>query len=289
MAAAAHDELKLQRCRSISELFREFKLANLRVLLLGNSWTERALVGNLLADKYVFNEEAEPQGPVQYRVQLKEMTITIINTADMLHPDQTDDQLSRLVAEAALASNPGPHVFFLILEPETFTEQHHRWLQLALIKFNKQSFHHAFVLLSRSGQEVLESAHLQSLITECRFRYQWIKHSEDQQLNAFRRKELFTRLVQIVKENSGEHLIYDNFEGPTGSDICNVGTKVKERFTGLYETNSTSHTCTSDKIEGKIGPVVSDKNPKAKTGQESSDTSSEDRGLPLSSSVSWTK
>ncbi|KAK7909581.1 hypothetical protein WMY93_014265 [Mugilogobius chulae] len=225
-----------------------FSLFDLRVILVGNSWPERALVGNLLVNNSVFDEKAEPQRSQKETVQLRDKTITVINTADLLHPDLTSVQLSALVSESAKASEPGPHVLLLVLQPESFTEKQYRWLQVVLKEFSESSFHHALLLLLTDRPDVMDKPHLQRLITECRFRFQWFRRSEVKEQSGLTRRELFTRLVQIVKENSGDHLKYERFEEtvtPSGSymSISSLGTKVTKVTSGLLETVKLSGKC----------------------------------------------
>ncbi|XP_072314837.1 GTPase IMAP family member 4-like [Eucyclogobius newberryi] len=242
MATAAEDAWKPSRRSSMSEIFREFLLdfPELRVILLGNSWTDRAVVGNLLVNARVFDEDADPQDCVTERAVLsKDKTITVTNAADLLRPDLTDARLSVLVSEAAQAAEPGPHVLLLVLKPENFTEPQRLRLQTSLTRFCEQWFQHALVLLSTSRLNVLKEPHLQSLITECRFRFMCMEHSEDEELKGFTRKVLFTRLAQIVQENSGEHLKYERFEDtvtPAASEKPNLALRMKEGLTGLVET-----------------------------------------------------
>ncbi|XP_051235742.1 uncharacterized protein LOC127351824 isoform X3 [Dicentrarchus labrax] len=176
-------------------------MSELRVVLLGNSWSERSSVGNFILGETKFNTEEEPDCFLRERVQLKGKEVVLINTSDLLHP--------QTIQESELISGPGPHVFLLVLQPEDFTEEHKLKLCRFLQLFNDRSFHHCLVLISTPREEspvfmekYLEHPPLKDMIKECQYRFLWQKNLE--------LPELLTRLGQIVKENNGEHLSNSN-------------------------------------------------------------------------------
>ncbi|XP_051234830.1 golgin subfamily A member 6-like protein 22 [Dicentrarchus labrax] len=186
--------------RSSSFQFLPPNMSELRVVLLGNSWSERSSVGNFILGETKFNTEEEPDSFLRERVQLKGKEVIVINTPDLLHP-----QTIRRSRQSELISGPGPHVFLLVLQPEDFTEEHKLKLCRFLQLFNGRSFHHSLVLISTPREEspgfmekYLEHPPLKDMIKECQYRFLCQKNLE--------LPELLTRLGQIVKENNGEHL-----------------------------------------------------------------------------------
>ncbi|XP_028435065.1 LOW QUALITY PROTEIN: uncharacterized protein LOC114556355 [Perca flavescens] len=203
----------LRRNRSFQ--FLPPDMSELRVVLLGNSWSERSSVGNFILGGTVFNTEEEPDCCLRERGQLKEKMIVLINTPDLLHPNISEN---KHVENCVKLSDPGPHVFLLVLQPEDFTEKHKRRLQSILEKFSNQSFVNTLVLISTPRQDSSASMDkdeldqsLKDMITMCRDRYLKQKNLEH--------AELLTRLGEIVKENDGEHVRCDVFEDAApGSD-----------------------------------------------------------------------
>ncbi|KAI3372152.1 hypothetical protein L3Q82_007008 [Scortum barcoo] len=123
---------------------------------------------------------------------------------DFLPPNKFTKRYVRL-------SDPGPHVFLLVLQPEDFTEEHKLRLCRVLKLFSDRSFDHSLVLISTPREEspgfmenYREHPPLKDMIRKCRYRYLKLKNLE--------RSELLTRLGQIVKENNGEHVSCDVFE-----------------------------------------------------------------------------
>ncbi|XP_053180707.1 cingulin-like protein 1 [Scomber japonicus] len=62
-------------------------MSELRVVLLGNSWSEKSSVGNFILGDTVFNTEEEPDSCVTVSGQLKEKKIVLINTPYLLSPN----------------------------------------------------------------------------------------------------------------------------------------------------------------------------------------------------------
>ncbi|XP_039902773.1 GTPase IMAP family member 5-like [Simochromis diagramma] len=181
-------------------------MSEIRVVLLGNSQSERTAVVNFILEVPVFSPEEEPDyQPV--RGLLRDKEVILINTPDLLLPNISEDDLREHAENCVRLTAPGPHVFLLVLQPETFTEDHKQRLCKVLKLFGKRVFDHSLVLLSASkerGSSFMEELGLhrplKDLIKMCSYRYLWRKNLEPQ--------ELFTRLVQIFKENNGECVRY---------------------------------------------------------------------------------
>uniref|UniRef100_A0A672ZY14 GTPase IMAP family member 8-like n=2 Tax=Sphaeramia orbicularis TaxID=375764 RepID=A0A672ZY14_9TELE len=171
------------------------------MVLLGNSWTERSSVGNLLLGKTGFNIEEEPEHCVSVRGHTQDKELVLVNSPDLLDPDIPDDKVTAVIRSCERLCDPGPHVFLLILQPEDFTEEHNMKLQKVLEKFSRRSFDHSLVLISTSREEtpgLREHRSLKDMISKCKHRY-----LEQKKLEA---PELFTHLDQLVKDNNGQHL-----------------------------------------------------------------------------------
>ncbi|MEQ2208068.1 hypothetical protein XENOCAPTIV_024332, partial [Xenoophorus captivus] len=188
--------------------------SELRLVLLGNSGSQRNQVGNIILGGTVFTEEPVCCVRVSGRCMWK--PTVLINTPDLLHLNVSEDKVTEHVEQCVRLSDPGPHVFLLVLQPEDFTEQHRLRLQTVLENCGDGSFEHSLVLISTmtkepSAENYLEHPPLKELIKLCRYRYVMQKNLELQ--------ELLVRCGQIVKENNGEHVICDLSEdGAAQSD-----------------------------------------------------------------------
>ncbi|XP_018529164.2 protein lava lamp [Lates calcarifer] len=208
-SAAADDDLNSLKCSS-NDYFRP-DLSELRVVLLGNSWSQRSSVGNFILGKSKFNTEEEADCCLRVRGQVEEKEIVLINTPDLLLPDISEHKLTKHVKHCVSLCDPGPHVFLLVLQPEDFTEEQKERLCRVLQLFSNQSFDRSLVLIStprekRAGfmEEYMNHPPLKDMIRKCNYRSLWQKNLE--------LKELITRFSQIMKENNGDHVICDVFE-----------------------------------------------------------------------------
>ncbi|XP_071340121.1 uncharacterized protein [Trachinotus anak] len=186
-------------------------MSKLRVVLLGNSWSQRRTVGNFILGENVFNTEEEPDCCQRVRGQWKEKEIVLINTPDLLHPNISDDKLRKHVDDCVRLSDPGPHVFLLVLQPEDFTEEQKLRLCRVLNIFSDQSFDHSLVLISAPREEssgsidkYVQHPPLGDIIRKCRSRLLWHKN--------IGRQQLLTHLDQVVKQNNGKHVSCDVFK-----------------------------------------------------------------------------
>ncbi|XP_034726937.1 GTPase IMAP family member 8-like isoform X4 [Etheostoma cragini] len=186
-------------------------VSELRVVLLGNSWSERSSVGNFILGETVFKTEEEPDHCLREKGQLQDRGIVLINTPDLLHPNISESKLRKHVENCVRLSDPGPQVFLLVLQPEDFTGKHKVKLCQILKLFSYQSFDHSLILISTPKEERSafkdkdgQNQSLKDMITMCRYRYLKQKN--------FTLSELLTRLNQTATECNGEHVSCDVFE-----------------------------------------------------------------------------
>ncbi|XP_049435472.1 uncharacterized protein LOC125890733 [Epinephelus fuscoguttatus] len=209
-AAPVSDDLQpLKRSRSYEWL--PPSMSELRVVLLGNSWSQRSSVGNFILGETKFNTEEEPDCCLTERGQIKDKEIVLINTPDLLHLNISEDKLSEHVEKCVRLSDPGPHVFLLGLQPEDLTEEHKLRLCRVLKLFSDQSFDHSLILISTPREEssgfmekYLQNPLLGDMIKKCRSSLLWHQN--------LGRQQLLTLMDKMVKENNGEHVSCDVFK-----------------------------------------------------------------------------
>uniref|UniRef100_A0A3Q0RV15 AIG1-type G domain-containing protein n=1 Tax=Amphilophus citrinellus TaxID=61819 RepID=A0A3Q0RV15_AMPCI len=131
-------------CLSVSEL---------RVVLLGNSLSQRSSVGNFILGETKFSTEEKLYCCMKVCGLIDEKTIALINTPDLLDPNISEDKLTEFLKQCVNLSAPGPHVFLLVLQPEDFTEEQQEKLQSILKNLSDQAFKHSLVLISALREE----------------------------------------------------------------------------------------------------------------------------------------
>ncbi|XP_047216111.1 uncharacterized protein LOC124865191 isoform X2 [Girardinichthys multiradiatus] len=194
----AEDDVRTQQRRNSPGLDPP-DFSELRVVLLGNSWSERRSVGNfILKEKRFITEKATGQCE-KFITEFEEKTVTIINTPDLLQANVSADKLNEHVETCVRFSYPGPHVFLLVLQPENFTEEQKLRLCGFLTRLSDRWFDHSMVLIStlreRSEADDSPDLLLKEMIVKCQYRHLKLKNIDH--------LELLKCLGQIIKENNG--------------------------------------------------------------------------------------
>ncbi|CAI5692693.1 unnamed protein product [Oreochromis niloticus] len=177
-------------------------VSELRVVLLGNSWSKRSSVGNFILGATVFTSEDKADLCLRVKRELKGKEIDLINTPDLLSPKISPEDLTKQVENCVRLSAPGPHVFLLVLQPADFTEDHRQRLQMVLELFGDSSFDRSLVLImpkdksSSSTEKYLQHSQLGDIIKKCREKLLWQENLEQEQLLA--------AIDTVVKKSMGE-------------------------------------------------------------------------------------
>ncbi|XP_039859555.1 GTPase IMAP family member 8-like [Simochromis diagramma] len=199
--AGPQDTFPRRRRKSID--FVPPHMSELRAVLLGNSWSVRSSAGNIILGENKFNPEEDLDRCVRVSGQIQGKEIVLINTPDLLHPNISEEKLKEHVNNCVRLSDPGPHVFLLVLQPEDFTEHQKTRLCRVLNFFSDHSFDHSLVLISpprRPGlrHRVMYHAPIQEMIR----RY----NNKSLQLENLNIRELLENMERIVEMNNGTHV-----------------------------------------------------------------------------------
>ncbi|XP_030589803.1 GTPase IMAP family member 8-like [Archocentrus centrarchus] len=187
-------------------------MSELRVVLLGKRWSERNSVGNFLLGETVFS--SKPKCCVKTSRTVEGRNIAVINTPYLPPLNTSDKDLTKFIHDCAKNSEPGPHVFLLLVQPEKFTEEHKQRLCRVLEGYSDRSFDHSLILISAPTEEskastkaLMESPALNEMIKKCKCRY--LKRSNTEL------SELLMHLDEIIKDNNGQHVSCEASEDTT--------------------------------------------------------------------------
>ncbi|XP_046901742.1 nuclear GTPase SLIP-GC-like [Hypomesus transpacificus] len=185
----------------------------MRLVLLGKNELDNGRVGNLILGRDAFQTEAlevcEEHVSERVRGQVEGKAITVINTPDLFHPQRSQHEISVAVKECVALSAPGPHVFLLVLQPDSFSEEDRQKVKAILNLFSDEAMNFTIVLTTvRSAQHVSttytgeKEDPLGLIIQECKMRH----HMFDKIYRFSQVLKLFEKMDKMMEENGRKHL-----------------------------------------------------------------------------------
>ncbi|KAL1279327.1 hypothetical protein QQF64_026000 [Cirrhinus molitorella] len=147
--------------------------SSVRIVLLGSSVSENSDVGNFILGRAAFDSEAPPDVVERATGRLKDRHVIIINSPQLLQTNISDHQITQTVRECVHLSDPGPHVFILILQHKHFTEEDLTRVKHVLKQFSEDAIKHTIVITTdqqtrrATRASVKVNTFIQQLTTEC--------------------------------------------------------------------------------------------------------------------------
>ncbi|KAM9427174.1 uncharacterized protein ACWYII_018861 [Salvelinus alpinus] len=181
-----------------------------RIVLLGKNGSEKSAVGNVILDTVAFDPNYVRSCCERAKGYVEGRHIAVINTPDLLDPHISHDKLSEELRCCVTLSNPGPHVFLLVLQPEEFTQEEGDRIRTILDTLSERSFDYSMVLTTHEDKRghMDEDHPLNQMVRVCRGR-QHLMHLSDH-------TQLMADVDKIVKDNGGDYLTCDVFEDTSG-------------------------------------------------------------------------
>uniref|UniRef100_A0A8C7S9K2 AIG1-type G domain-containing protein n=1 Tax=Oncorhynchus mykiss TaxID=8022 RepID=A0A8C7S9K2_ONCMY len=185
----------------------------IRIVLLGKNGSEKSVVGNFILGTGAFDPIYEQSRCVRVGGQVEGKHIAVINTPDLFDPHISHDKLSEELRWCVTLSDPGPHVFLLVLQPEEFTQEEGDRIRKILDTLSDRSFDYSMVLTTHEDKRghMAEDHPLNQMVRACRGR-QHLMHLRDH-------TQFMADVDKIVKENGGGYLTCDVFEDATSDMV----------------------------------------------------------------------
>ncbi|XP_068074599.2 GTPase IMAP family member 8-like [Danio rerio] len=216
-------------------------MCDLRIVLFGKSVSENSRVRNLILGTDPCENE-DPAACLRHNVTqiagtVEDRHVTIINTLHLLNPDTTEHQITQTVRECVEMSDPGPHVFILVLQYKDFTEDDMRRVKYVLNTFSEDALKHTIALTTdketprsmfsafklTGGSAAVQTIH--QLMKEC--------GGGHLQLDERNKADIIQLIDKMLQENQEAYLTCDTF-----SEV--IGTSVSEESISLEDKNEKS-------------------------------------------------
>ncbi|KAK2917003.1 hypothetical protein Q8A67_001377 [Cirrhinus molitorella] len=212
-------------------------VSDLRIVFLGKSVSENSRVGNFILRQAAFDSEAPPDVVQRVRGLLKDRTVRIINSPQLLQTNISDDQITQTVRECVNLSAPGPHVFMIIVQYSDFNEEDLRRAKHVLKKFSEDAIKRTVVITideETDSSFLIINGVIDRLIEECGD--EDLKFEEG---NEEWHSELFNRVDVILKGNLEDYLRCQTYEDVKGPSVDEEQSRSEEgnkiRFDGNNE------------------------------------------------------
>ncbi|KAL1279319.1 hypothetical protein QQF64_025992 [Cirrhinus molitorella] len=142
--------------------------SSVRIVLLGLNVSENSDVGNFILGRAAFDSEAPPDVVERVTGRLKDRHVIIINSPQLLQTNISDHQITQTVRECVHLSDPGPHVFILVLQHKHFTEEDLTRVKHVLKQFSEDAIKHTIVITTdEHTHRDKANESIQQLTAEC--------------------------------------------------------------------------------------------------------------------------
>ncbi|XP_059407372.1 uncharacterized protein LOC132141727 [Carassius carassius] len=184
----------------------------LRIVLLGVCGARKSLTANAILGREAF-KESRTRETEKKTGRVEDRNISIIDTPGFFNTQLTDEEMKNEMMKSLYLSDPGPHVFLLVINLETFEEDERNVVEEILENFGAQALKFTMVLFI--GREQMSKRDLtaftftqkfQELVSHCRSKYHVINSKNE--VNQSHITELLEKIDEIIKQNNDQH--YDH-------------------------------------------------------------------------------
>ncbi|XP_016116886.1 GTPase IMAP family member 8-like [Sinocyclocheilus grahami] len=185
---------------------------DLRIVLLGVSGAGKSPTANAILGRDAFKESRTRQSEIQ-RGRVRSRNISIIDTPGFFNTQLTDEELQKQMMKSLSLADPGPHVFLLVINLETFREDERNIVEKIQEIFGAQALNLTMLLFTRrelmSNREWMDikfSRKFQDLISHGRGQYHVINRKSE--INETHITKLLEKIDEIIKQNDEKY--YNN-------------------------------------------------------------------------------
>ncbi|XP_015195157.2 GTPase IMAP family member 9-like [Lepisosteus oculatus] len=192
------------------------RLSEIRIVLLGQRWSEKSSAGNTILGREEFDTKGEPQECVKRQGEVGGRQITVVNTPGWnvwLMRNDPQQIRQEIVCSVSLCP-PGPHTLLLVINLDSNTDW--RSVKEHLELLSERVWRHTIVLFTRGdrlGDTTIEQhierggKELQCLVEKCGNRYHVLNNKNRDDRTQV--TELLEKIEDMVAGNYGQYFTTD--------------------------------------------------------------------------------
>ncbi|RXN12664.1 GTPase IMAP family member 8-like protein [Labeo rohita] len=178
-------------------------------MLLGVTGAGKSPTANAILGQEAFTE-SRTRASEEQRGRVENRNISIIDTPGFFNTHLTDEEMKKQMIKSLYLSDPGPHVFLLVINLETFREEQRNIVEKIQENFGEKAFLFTMVLFigrekvsRREFNQIIKSEATQKILNYFEGRFHAMNSSNECGLNQI--MKLLKSIDKMMKKNKGQN------------------------------------------------------------------------------------